>query len=125
MSPRETSSTVFLLHHVRESDDTEDVKLIGVFRNRETARLAREAVRDKPGFRSFPTGFSIDECQLDRMSWTEGFGFDDDPAEPGPLQRLAACVDGEAPVTGVFELRNPDLANPVGVTLELGTAHYS
>lgn len=65
---------VFTLYHVHEFDDgPEDAKLIGIFSTRAKAEAALENVRDQPGFRSTPEGFSIDEHLVDRMGWTEGY----------------------------------------------------
>ena len=65
---------VYLLHHVHEFDDGhEDVKLIGVFRTFEKAQETMEGHKKLEGFRDYIEGFSIDECTLDRVGWTEGF----------------------------------------------------
>jgi hypothetical protein len=67
---------VFLLQHTHEFDDGhEDVKLIGVYSNRANAEKAQIAVRDQPGFRDTPEGFTISECRLDpeQPSWEEGY----------------------------------------------------
>jgi hypothetical protein len=67
---------VFLVWHVRvisEEDDTEDIKLIGVYT---TEKLAEEAVDRKKnleGFRDYPEGFEISETLLNVDIWTSGF----------------------------------------------------
>jgi hypothetical protein len=111
---------VFLLHHVRESYDSEDVKLIGVFRSYAAAQQAQDAVKDKPGFRRFPRGFSIDEHGLDTMAWVDGFGFDD-ALVADPLQELARCIERDERVREVLELTDPDLLKPIGYLLALDT----
>ncbi|MGY8677493.1 hypothetical protein Q2941_06715 [Bradyrhizobium sp. UFLA05-153] len=67
---------LFLLHHVHEFDDGhEEIKLIGVYSTRTNAEAALAAVRNQPGFRDVPEGFTIDECLLDPMrpGWSEGY----------------------------------------------------
>lgn len=83
---------VFVLHHVRyekEGDpwSEENVKLIGVYRSAEKAKEAIERLVTMPGFRNHPelidptiksytSGFTVDEFELDQDNWSEGFGFD-------------------------------------------------
>jgi hypothetical protein len=69
---------VYVLEHTHDFDDGhEDLKIIGVFSTRENAETALERVRDQPGFRSRPDGFSIDEWMVDptpdHLGWAEGF----------------------------------------------------
>jgi hypothetical protein len=69
-------TVVFLLHHVHEFDDGhEDVKLVGVYSTQSKAEAALATVRDQPGFRDLPDGFSIDEWEVDRArpEWPQGF----------------------------------------------------
>lgn len=68
---------VFLLHHVREDDEDEDIKLIGVFSSEEKAIEVRNSIIDQPGFKDYPDGFSVDRYVLDKVSWAEGFGFEE------------------------------------------------
>ncbi len=66
--------TVFMLHHVHEFENGhEDVKLIGVFSTREKAESALAKVKDMPGFKELPQGFSLDEHTLDQLGWVEGY----------------------------------------------------
>jgi hypothetical protein len=66
---------VFIVHHVRDIDGIhENVKTIGVFSSQKLAEAAVIEVKDKPGFRDSPEGFSIDEYEIDRTSWTDGYG---------------------------------------------------
>lgn len=60
---------VYLVWHEHEDDG----KLIGVFSNREIAERAVAAFLEKPGFKDFPEGFTIDEYQVDKPYWEEGF----------------------------------------------------
>ena len=77
--------SVFVLRHVRTlPSGVEEVKMIGVYRNPEAARLAVGRLRALPGFRDHPAiidtsaqgeeaGFYISESRLDCDNWTEGF----------------------------------------------------
>ena len=58
--------------HVRE-DGVEDVKFIGVYSCRENAQAAITRLRQVPGFSEAPAGFHIDEYQLDKDQWVEGY----------------------------------------------------
>jgi homoserine kinase type II len=68
---------VYVLHHVREVGDSEDTKLIGVYRTEDAARAAIERLSPMPGFRNHPNGFHIDRYELDKDHWAEGFALDD------------------------------------------------
>ena len=65
---------VFVLQHVHTLDDgTEDVKLVGVYSSRENAQAAASRLAQAPGFSEAPDGFDIDEYQLDKDQWVEGY----------------------------------------------------
>jgi len=77
-------NSVFVLQHLHSpTPDDEEVKLIGVYRTREAAEAAVARLKELPGFRNHPhivdessksdEGFHLNEHQLDRDSWTEGF----------------------------------------------------
>jgi len=67
-------SSVFVLQHVHSFDQgEEDVKLIGVYSSRDNAQNAIKRLRESPGFCENPDGFCIDEYQLDKDQWVEGF----------------------------------------------------
>ena len=64
----------FVLQHVHSLDDgAEDVKLIGVYSSRENAQAAAKRLGQAPGFAEAPDGFHIDEYQLDKDQWVEGY----------------------------------------------------
>ncbi len=66
--------TVFTLDHVYEpTEGGEEVKRIGIYTSEEKARAAMERVRTQPGFVEYPEGFEINEVELDRDGWIEGF----------------------------------------------------
>ena len=65
---------VYLLQHVHvlEGGD-EDVKLIGVYSSRENADAAITRLSHAPGFCDAMDGFHVDEYQLDKDQWVEGY----------------------------------------------------
>lgn len=77
--------TVFVLQHVNVlPGGQEDVKFIGVYRSAEAARAAIERLKVQPGFCENPRlidpgtddeigGFNLDEYELDKDNWSEGF----------------------------------------------------
>jgi len=65
---------VFVLQHVHSLDDGgEDVKFIGVYSSRENAQAAVTRLCRAPGFSDAPAGFHIDEYQIDKDQWVEGY----------------------------------------------------
>ena len=76
------STEVFLVHHIRElGDDAEEVKFVGVFSDIEKAQAAIDKIKSEPGFRDFPNGFSLEAHTLNRVGWSEGFDYSDDPKQ--------------------------------------------
>jgi homoserine kinase type II len=76
MDDKHEAMSVFLLEHVRVSADggEGDVKLLGVYSTQELAEARIERAKGLPGFRDYPDGFCVVECQLDNDEWCEGFG---------------------------------------------------
>ena len=73
-------SHVFLLWHMRPLDDTEtdevgetDDKLCGVFSSRREACDVRRQSVTLDGDRDTPEDFLIDEYEVDRVQWEQGF----------------------------------------------------
>jgi hypothetical protein len=65
---------IYGLYHEYTSDSgIAEEKAIGIYSSPERAQQAIERVKDKPGFRDHPDGFRIDELELDRDGWEEGF----------------------------------------------------
>ena len=65
---------VYVLQHVYSVDESaEDVKLIGVYSSRENAQAAITRLGQAPGFSEAPAGFHIDEYQVDKDQWVEGY----------------------------------------------------
>lgn len=69
--------SIFLVWHTYSEGGVDDeeinAKLLGAFSTRAKAdeRVAR--ARDEAGFRDWPDGFVIDECELDDPQWVGGF----------------------------------------------------
>lgn len=66
--------TVYILSHIRNEDELDGYKIIGIFSSEVTARRALSTVKDKPGFRDHPNGFNVDGYELDKIFWGDGFG---------------------------------------------------
>jgi hypothetical protein len=65
---------VYVLQHVHSLDDGgEDVKFVGVYSTRDNAQAAVARLRRAPGFSDAPDGFHIDEYQIDKDQWVEGY----------------------------------------------------
>jgi len=66
--------SVFILWHSHEyPDGSESGKLIGVYESRVAAEAARMRVADQPGFVENPDDFIIDEYEIGKDHWTEGY----------------------------------------------------
>lgn len=64
----------YVLQHVHSLDDgAEDVKFIGVYSSRENAQAAITRLCHTPGFSEASAGFHIDEYQVDKDQWVEGY----------------------------------------------------
>jgi homoserine kinase type II len=64
---------VYVLQHVYERDEIEEIKMIGVYSIQERAKEAIERLKNQPGFVDHLEGFDIDVYPLDKDHWTEGF----------------------------------------------------
>lgn len=61
---------VYVLQHVRELEGgAKDVKFLGVYSSREKAQAATARLCQQPG----SNGFHIDEYELDKDQWIEGY----------------------------------------------------
>jgi hypothetical protein len=65
--------TVYVVLHVHVIEDEDEIKLIGVYSSRKQAEAAVERMKQQPGFREEPRGFSIDPYALNQDNWTEGY----------------------------------------------------
>jgi hypothetical protein len=65
---------VYVLQHVHTlADGAEDVKFIGVYSSRENAQAAITRLGQTAGFSDALAGFHIDEYQVDKDQWVEGY----------------------------------------------------
>ena len=63
-------SEVYLVQHVHDlGDETEDVKVIGIYSTEKNANIAVARLSDLPGFDKARNGFSIDRYCLDEDNW--------------------------------------------------------
>jgi hypothetical protein len=66
--------SVFLVTHCYErSSGEEELKIIGVYRTKDEARLAVRRKKRYEGFKDYPKAFEISEMELGRDQWSEGF----------------------------------------------------
>jgi hypothetical protein len=66
--------SVFILWHTHQlPHGGEDDKLVGVYESRAEAELAQSRVNKLPGFAKYPSGFHVQEHELGRDTWVEGF----------------------------------------------------
>ena len=67
--------SVFIVQHSYELSGTgeEETKLIGVYSSKEAAEKAIARLTKQPGFKDLPDYFNIDEYEIDKDNWTEGF----------------------------------------------------
>lgn len=64
--------SVYLLEHtVKDLEDS--TKMLGIYSTQEEAEKAIKFLSDKPGFKDSPDDFLIDEYEIDKISWSEGF----------------------------------------------------
>ena len=65
---------VFVVQHTRDKEDgCEDVKFIGVYAKETDANSAIDSLRILPGFAEHSEGFCVDEYEVGKTHWTEGF----------------------------------------------------
>ncbi len=65
---------VYILEHIYELEEVDQIKFIGVFSSYENAELAIDKLKGLPGFKNFPIEcFQISENIIDNIGWPEGF----------------------------------------------------
>jgi len=67
------SDTVYLLTHEHELDGYDTLIVLGIYSERSLAESAQGYFRTQEGFCDHQDGFEIQECQLDKNLWSEGF----------------------------------------------------
>lgn len=81
---REKMKSVFIVQHLHMvPQDTDEVKMIGIYATREDAVEATQRLTALPGFREFPDivdyttdnrqGFHIEEYEIGKDHWQEGY----------------------------------------------------
>ncbi|WP_042161460.1 DUF7336 domain-containing protein [Paenibacillus gorillae] len=68
--------TIFIVQHsyeVGEGSLYDETKLIGVYSSKEIAESVVEKFKRLPGFRDYLDAFYINEYEIDKDNWTEGF----------------------------------------------------
>jgi len=81
---RDKMKSVFIVQHLHMlPQDTDEVKMIGVYATREDAVEATQRLAALPGFREFPDivdyttdnrqGFHIEEYEIGKDHWQEGY----------------------------------------------------
>lgn len=65
--------SAFLLQHSYEIDGSEQVKIIGIYSTRDKANEVIGKYKTLPGFCCYPESFYIDEYEIDKNDWEEGF----------------------------------------------------
>jgi hypothetical protein len=63
--------SLWFITNIRD-DDTDEIKLIGIYSSEAKAKLAIERLRVLPGFSEWPDGFSVDCYPIDADHWIEG-----------------------------------------------------
>jgi hypothetical protein len=66
-------AVIFLLHHEYGRGNRDEAKLIGAYATQADAEAAIARVRDQPGFRDWPDGFTIAAYTIGADHWAEGF----------------------------------------------------
>lgn len=98
--------SVYVLFHTAEAPLADEDRLIAVFSDQGEAVQAIETLRAKPGFRDSPQGFGLDEYELDKDYWQEGFAWDDDKSRTGALSSdILDCLPVDAD-SNVFVLEH-------------------
>jgi len=65
--------SVFVLWHVHPSAGEEGAKLIGIYGTAGDAEAAIARLITKPGFSGAPDGFKVDEYEMGKDHWAEGY----------------------------------------------------
>ena len=65
---------VYLLQHLIEREEGDDVKVIGIYSSAALADAAALELSSMPGFSDSPQGFTVDAYELDTTFWLDGFG---------------------------------------------------
>ena len=69
----EFRGSVFYLAHEYFDGEYDNVSDLGYYSTYENAEKILSEYRENPEFINYPDGFSIDEYEIDKPEWTEGF----------------------------------------------------
>ena len=64
---------MFYLAHEYFAGEYDNVSDLGYYSTYENAEKSLSEYRENPEFINYPDGFSIDEYEIDKPEWTEGF----------------------------------------------------
>lgn len=65
---------VYILEHIYEENEIEEIKFIGVFSSSEKAQSVINELSSFPGFNKYPIEcFQISEEKIDHYEWKDGF----------------------------------------------------
>lgn len=65
---------IYILEHVYEVDEVDEIKFIGAFSTFDNANSAIENLKKLPGFQNYPVDcFQISKITVDDYGWKEGF----------------------------------------------------
>lgn len=65
--------SVFLLQHSYEQGECEETKIIGIYSSKAKAEETIERFKNIIGFKEHQDCFYIDEYDIDKDNWIEGF----------------------------------------------------
>lgn len=64
---------VYLLEHSYELDEHDEIRTLGIYSSKEKAEEAILYYKKLPGFKDLLDRFNIDEYEVNKMCWSEGF----------------------------------------------------
>lgn len=73
MSKVNPMKSVFLVQHCYQLNGEDEIKTIGIFISKSDADRVVEMSKSLPGFSMYPDDFFIDEYELGKAHWAEGF----------------------------------------------------
>ncbi len=64
---------VFLLYHIYEYDEEDEVNVLGIYKTKDAAKAAISLLKEKRGFSKYPNGFHIKSYKLNKTKCKNGF----------------------------------------------------
>ena len=65
--------SVFIVQHSYNLEGCDETKIIGIYSNEKEAKLAIDRIKLQPGFSQKPNDFYVDEYELNKDNWAEGY----------------------------------------------------